>query len=252
MRRAEARAGRLAGALALVLVALAGGARAEALRAHEVSYHVAFKGIGAGDITNTLRSDGAPDRWVYETRADPSFLARLVVNGAAREHCWFRETDAGIEPLRYALDDGTSAHHDDSALTFDWKAGQVRGMARGEPLALPLEPRLQDVLSIRLAPVAELAAGREPREFPLLDGREVKHYVFTRVGSERLHTELGDLDTVIYTSDRKDATGGRSWRYWYAPSLGWLPVRAEQREDGHTRMSLVVRSLRWLAPAAPN
>jgi hypothetical protein len=236
---------------ALAALALTGGATATAdtLRAHEVAYHVAFKGIGAGDIVNTLRSDGAPDRWLYETRAEPSFLARLVVNRAAREHCWLRVTDTGVQPERYVLDDGTSEHHDDSALTFDWKTGQLHGTARGEPLTLPLEPGLQDVLSIRLAPVAELAAGREPREFALLDGREIKRYVFTRVGNERLHTEIGDFDTVVYSSDRKGATGGRSWEYWYAPALGWLPVRAEQREDGHTRMSLSVRSLRWLGPA---
>ena len=29
----------------------------------------------------------------------------------------------------------------------------------------------------------------------------------------------------------------KTWKYWYAPKLGYLPVRAEQLEDGHTRLS---------------
>ena len=82
----------------------------------------------------------------------------------------------------------------------------------------------------------------------MLDGRDLKHYVYTRVGTARIPTALGEVDTVIYRSDRKGSNGkGRIWQYWYAPSLGWLPVRIEQREDGNTRMTFTLRALKWLA-----
>ena len=112
---------------------------------------------------------------------------------------------------------------------------------------MQLEPGTQDVTSIRAALIADLAAGREPREYAMLDGREVKRYVYSKVGTAKVATAIGSVDTVIYRSDRKGSDGhGRVWQYWYAPSLGYLPVRIEQREDGATRMTFTLRSLKWL------
>ncbi len=253
----RARAGwrpRLLPAIAIVL-ALGGvaAAGAEPLRPHEIVYHFAFHGLSGGDLELILKPGTQPDRWVYETRASPSLLARLVVSAESRERSWFRVTANGVEPERYSLDDGTAKHGDNSELTYDWTRGRVTGTARGAPLDLAVEPGLQDVMSIRAAPIVDLLAGREPHEYAMLDGREIKHYLYSRAGTERIKTALGELDTVIITSDRKNSDGhGRTWRYWYAPSLGWLPVRIEQREDGQTRMLLTVKSLKWLdAAAAP-
>ncbi len=228
-------------------------AYAETLRAHEIRYHFSFHGLSGGDLELKLIPGKEPQSWVYETHAFPSFLARLVVNDDSLERSWFRVSPtAGVEPERYELDDGTSKHADDVKLTYDYARKRVVGTARGAALDLEMDPGLQDVMTIRLAPVVDLLAGREPHEYAMLDGREVKHYVYTRSGTERLKTEIGELDTVVITSGRKGADGhGRVWRYWYAPSKGWLPVRAEQQEDGKARMVLAVRSLKWLEPAPP-
>jgi len=234
---------------------LAGGAlssaHAQSLRAHEIRYHFSFHGLSGGDLELRLTPGKEPNSWVYETHAFPSFLARLVVSGDSLERSWFRVTATGVEPERYELDDGTAKHADDIKLRYDYAKGRIEGTSRGAPLDLPMNPGLQDVMSIRLAPVVDLLAGREPHEYAMLDGREIKHYVYTRGRSERIKTEIGELDTVVITSDRKGSDGhGRVWRYWYAPSEGWLPVRAEQQEDGKPRMVLTVRSLKWLEPAA--
>ena len=237
---------------AIAFLLAAATSDAEPLRAHQIVYHLSFRGLGAGDLELRLTPGADANSWLYETRAYPSVLARLLVDADSRERCWFRVTPAGVEPDRYLLEDGTAAKKDNGELHYDRAHGRVTGFARGAALDLPLEPGLQDVLSIRIAPVVDLLADRQPAEYALLDGRDVKHYMYRRVGGERLQTALGNLDTVIYTSERKDADGkGRTWQYWYAPSLGWLPVRAEQREDGHTRLALTVRSLKWLAATPP-
>jgi hypothetical protein len=239
-------------ALGLGAAATAFAGEPEPLRAHQVRYHFSFHGLSGGDLQLTLKAGSEPGSWVYETRAFPSFLARMVVSGDSLERSWFKVTASGVEPERYQLDDGSDKHSDNSDLTYEWSRGRVVGTVRGGALDLPLEPGFQDVMTIRLAPVVDLLAGREPHEYAMLDGRDVKRYVYTRVGTERLQTELGALDTVVITSDRKGSDGkGRSWRYWYAPSKGWLPVRAEQREDGKARMTLTVRSLKWLDGVAP-
>ena len=234
-----------------LLLGAPASADAASLRAHEISYHFAFHGLSGGNLKLTLKHDAEADHWIYETRADPSCLARLVVSSDSLERSWFKVSPEGVEPLRYQLDDGTSKHGDDAKLSYDWERRRVTGTVRGAPLDLPIEPGLQDVMSIRAAPMADLLAGREPKEYAMLDGREVKHYIYTRGGTEKLKTALGEVDTVIINSDRKGADGhARMWRYWYAPSLNWLPVRIEQREDGQTRMALTVRSLKWLESTA--
>ncbi|MBS0393822.1 MAG: DUF3108 domain-containing protein [Proteobacteria bacterium] len=241
------RAPAAARALAAAWLALAGSAAAaDALRPHEVVYQFLFKGVSGGELELRLRPDNRPDTWIYETFAHPNFLASFFVSGDSVERGWFRVTATGVEPERYLLTDGSSKKDNGSDLTYDWARGRITGEARGEPLDLPLEPGTQDVMSIRAAVMVDLLAGREPHEYAMLDGRELKHYVYSRIGNARLKTDIGEYDTVIYESDRKGSDGrGRVWRYWYAPALSWLPLRAEQREDGKARMTLAIRSLRW-------
>jgi len=247
---------RAAPARLLAVAALAAGiacapaASPAGLRAHEITYRTSFKGIGAGDIQLTLKPDAQPDTWLYETRAFPNFLASFVVNPQSLERSWFRVDAQGVEPLRYTLTDGGANHSEDTDVRYDWSRKHVTGTARGKPIDLALEAGTQDAMSIRAAMLVELLAGREPREFAMLDGREVKDYVYARTGAAKVKTALGEVDTVIFTSDRKNSDGhGRTWRFWYAPSLDYLPVRIEQREDGQTRITFAVRSLKWLTPA---
>jgi hypothetical protein len=243
---------RRAGALAtLALLAGAAPALAEGLRPHDVHYQFLFKGMSGGELELKLTPDTQPDSWIYETHAHPNFLASFFVSSNSIERGWFRVTPGGVEPQRYLLDEGSSDKSNGSDLRYDWAHGRLTGQARGRPLDLAIEPGTQDVMSIRAVVLVDLLAGREPHEYAMLDGRELKHYVYTRVGTAKLKTGIGEYDTVIFKSDRKDSDGrGRTWQYWYAPALGWLPLRAEQREDGKARMTLAIRSLKWLDTAA--
>ena len=235
-------------AIFAVLLAFTASASAEELRAHEITYHTTFKGFSAGD----LRLTGS-DSWIYETRAFPSFLASLIVSPESLERSWFRVTPQGVQPKRYALTDGGHDPEHQSDLSYDWGRNRVTGKVSGKPYDAALEPSQQDVNTIRLAPVVDLLEGREPGEYPLLDGRDVKHYTYPKKGTAKLQTELGELDTVIYESERRNYDGtGRTWRYWFAPALGFLPVRIEQREDGRARLTFTVRSLKWTGPSRPS
>jgi hypothetical protein len=216
------------------------------LRPHVVTYRVTFKGIGAGDLELRLARENGTT-WRYETRPHPSFLARMVVSASSLERGTFRIGPDGVEPLTYSLDDGNPERGpDDMDLTYDRAAGRVRGYARGEPLDLPLVPHLQDPLSIRAAILTDLLAGREPGEIPMLDGREIATFIYHREGPARIRTALGEIDTVVYTSKRKGSDArAKTWKYWYAPSLGWLPVRIEQRVENQARIVFVVRAAQF-------
>jgi hypothetical protein len=225
------------------------GATSEAaahLRPHVVTYRVAFKGMAAGDLQLEL-SRQAGDVWRYETRPQPSFLARMVVSASSIERGTFRLGADGVQPLTYSLDDGTAERgKDEAAFDYDRTAGRVRGYARGEALDLELVDGLQDPLSIRAAILLDLLRGRELGTYPMIDGRQVRNYVYRRVGTETLKTAVGTLETVVYTSAREGADArAKTWKYWYAPSLGWLPVRIQQIDKGQPRLAFEIRSVEF-------
>jgi hypothetical protein len=249
----------MACALALCAPAFASGTAAAAaavrgatpeaaadLRPHVVTYRVAFKGMAAGDLQLEL-SRQAGDLWRYETRPQPSFLARMVVSASSIERGTFRLTADGVQPLTYSLDDGTAERgKDESAFDYDRTAGRVRGYARGEPLEVELVDGLQDPLSIRAAILLDLLRGRELGTYPMIDGRQVRNYVYRRTGMETLKTAVGTVETVVYTSAREGADArAKTWKYWYAPSLGWLPVRIHQIDKGQPRLAFEIRSVEF-------
>ena len=71
-----------------------------------------------------------------------------------------------------------------------------------------------------------------------IDRDEIKDYQYTNEGTAKLKTAIGEIDTVIYSSTRPNST--RVSRFWYAPSLGFLPVRAEQERKGKVETVLTV------------
>lgn len=203
------------------------------------NYAVSYRGIQAGNLTFALQraEDG---RYIYETKADPSFLARLVVSSNALERSEMIIDENGVRPLEWSLDDGKSGSKGDGHLTFDWEAGRVTGFAEEQKIDLPTVPGLQDRLSIQIAVTTSLLRGEEPGTIPLIDDERVKHYTYRRVGTEVIDTPLGSFDTAIYESAREGSS--RLSRFWMAPKLGYLPVRAEQIRKGKVETVMQIRA----------
>jgi hypothetical protein len=150
-------------------------------------------------------------------------------------------TAQGVRPLRYRADDGTSDTKRDISLEFDWSAGRARGTAEDKPVDVAIDPGVQDAMSIQLALLIDLLRGQKPQTYRLIDKDKIKEYVYTYQGEERLKTALGEVDTVIYTSQR--AGSKRLTRTWYAPSLGYVAVRGEQVKDGKREWVMDIRTL---------
>ena len=75
----------LTSAFAMLLLASSAHAEAAVPRPFSATYAVSFRGIGAGTITFDFARDAATGRYIYETHASPTALARLFVSKAAME-----------------------------------------------------------------------------------------------------------------------------------------------------------------------
>jgi len=195
-------------------------------------YKAQFYGMSGGILQFTLRRGDGPDQYIYESRAEPSFLGSFMVSDAARERSTMTVTANGVRPLTFFSDDGKKGDEHDSDIRFDWTQNRLTGRSEGKDFNEPLPERIQDHLSIQIAVIEGLLGGAELGEFSLIDGGEIKRYTYSKEGAATVKFKGKTLEAVIVRSQRSDSPGGRINRYWHAPELGSIPVRAERSREG--------------------
>ena len=228
--------------VATALLTSAAHAEAVVPKPFTATYAVSYRGIGAGTITFSFSRDPATGRYIYETHPNPGALARLFVSKAAVERSVMEIDDAGTRPIDWQLDDGKASKDDDGELHFDWSRNSVTGTVEGEPVNLTAEPGTQDRSSIQIAVTTALLRGVEPGTIALIDDNRIKRYVYTKKEQASVDSALGKLDTVIYESTREGGSS-RTSRFWMAPSLEYLPVRAEQVRKGKVETVMVLQKV---------
>lgn len=214
-------------------------------------YALQWHGLTAGYSTLSL-TEASPGQYVYSSVNRARGVFKLAFPDPISERSTFRIADGRVQPLEYEEDNGPSRHDQNVALRFDWDSGEVHGSAGIKTVEQPLETGTQDPMSVQIALMRELAAGNSPTHFLLFDKTEAAQYHYTLEGKVALDTALGRFETVVYRSDRPDSD--RVMRFWLAPTLGYLPVRAERKRRGRTEFELRIRELTPkpdLSPAPP-
>ena len=205
-------------------------------------YEVSYRGMRAGLLTLKLSRDDATGRYTYQTSADPSMLARFFVSSAAMERTVMEIGPDGVRPLEWQFDDGKSSTAKDGHLTFDWARNVATGEIEGEKIELPLEPGLQDRLSIQVDVVTSLLRGEQPGTIPLIDDNRVKRYNYVKKETTSIDTKLGKLDAVVYESTREGSD--RQARFWMIPNMEYVAARAEQIRKGKVETVMVLQSVK--------
>ncbi len=210
------------------------------LRPFQASYTITWKGISAGSSELALQqlADG---RWSYQSHSSARGLFRLVMPAELASRSIFSVQNNHIVPQQFTADDGAGSGEKDQLLNFDWVRGRVTGIAERKPVDLPTQPGLLDTMSVQVAVMHELLAGRTPARFVLLDKDRIKDYIYTTEGSETLRTAIGEYRTVKFRSNRPDSKKA-TW-FWCAPELGYLPLKVERRDGKDVEWSMAVKNL---------
>jgi len=205
-------------------------------------YDVHYGSIDVGTSRSELKRAREPGQWIFESQSSASGFARIIASGTLLQRSTFELGSDGPRPLSYRFDDGTRRTGRDVSLEFDWRAGRVSGTAEDEPVDIAAPAGLQDVASLQALVLMRLQAGAEPGTIDMIESSKVKRYVYTRLRTERIKTSIGELDTVVYRSARPNST--RETIFWYAPSLDYAMVQAEQRRDGKRAFQTYIRSFK--------
>ena len=224
--------------LAMTLLVLAGAARADPadLEPFRATYSVEWKGMSAGTSILELRRT-APDTYLYSSINTPRGVFRMALPDAISQSSTFRVVDGRVQPHTFT---GMDDKEREINLTFDWQRKRVSGTAKGGTVDLEVQPETQDPMSLQIASLRNLAANKLQTSVWMIDGDRLKEYELRLEGNARLQTELGEFDTVVYTSKR--AGGDRLTRTWVAPTLGYLPVKAERIRGKKTEFTLYIQS----------
>ena len=207
----------------------------------EVEYQVGNNHINAGSALLQLKKNG--NKWTYSLKTKPTGVFKLTGKGKIEEISEFTVSNATdsleLKPTRYTYRQDKETRRSVDAW-FDWSKNQLTYKRRGEEANESITGPLLDRLSVTLAVIDLLQReGFEETRLDVFDNGRVKTMLFTNEGVESVKTRMGNLETIRV---RSAAVGGgtRHTTTWFAPALGYLPVKIEQfkREKLVARLKL--------------
>jgi hypothetical protein len=201
------------------------------------TYTISWRGVGAGSSTLELR-ETAPQSYLYTSTDSAYGIFRLAFPHTLRQSSRFTVAAGEVEPQAFQ----TGGTGNDVIAQFDWKIGQVTGLAKGKLLDLKLQPGTQDPLSVQIAIMLKLEAHDAPDAFWMLNTDEIDRFQYVRHEETTVDTPLGKLHTILYTSH--EAGSDKTTYLWLAPALDYMPARAEQHVKGKTQASLDIQAFK--------
>lgn len=222
-----------------LMAALAGTtAAADELKPFQASYDWIWHGMTVA--VSKLQLEQQDRKWIYRSKSEPRGLGRMFSERPVSESV-LEVTPEGVHPLSYKADDGTPSTKRDADIQYDWQNNRVTGVNEGAKIDMPIPPGIQDDLSVQIALMVALMRGQTPDKFALLSGASLREYHYSRDGEETLSTPVGKIPTIIYRSEKQYSP--RVTRFWCAPSLGYIPLKVEQKRDNDIEWTMQVQSV---------
>jgi hypothetical protein len=208
-----------------------------AIAPFSAQFQADWKGITVGTSNIALKADDEPGHYVYTWTISARGIFRLAYSDDLVQTSWLSINSDHARPERYFGKQGAAS----VALNFDWPDKRATGQSEGKPVDLKLKDGTQDVMSIQVEVMLDLKSGELPEIFHIIDKDQLKEFTYRQEGSARIKTAIGELDTVIVTSQQ--AGNNRILKMWFAPSLGYVPVQAERTRNGKLEMAMRIRNL---------
>jgi hypothetical protein len=200
-------------------------------------YQADWKGISIGTSDIELTKGDEAGHYQYTWTITARGVFRLAYHDDLVQKSWLSMIGDHVRPDKYSGKEGSSAVE----LEFNWQNKRATGVSETKPVDLKLSEGTQDVMSIQVEVMLDLKHGNLPRTFHIIDKDQLKDFEYTQEGHAKLRTALGELDTVIVTSQR--VGNNRILRMWFAPSLGFVPVQAERSRDGKIEIAMRIKSV---------
>jgi len=212
---------------------------------YTATYRVEYKGKEAGVSDWSVRDLGG-GRYEFQARITPKGMLKLIRPKPAVERSQFRvEANGVLRALEYWYEDGSRSGDGNWHVVFDW-ARRVATVTTSEARReLPVTDAVIDIGTLKAAVVRDMALTGLPGPYEIADKDAVATYEYMDSGSPTLATDVGSLETRLFVQRRAGAS--RSTWLWAAPSMGFLPVRIEQRRNDEVQTAFLLTKVDGLA-----
>jgi hypothetical protein len=200
-------------------------------------YQADWKGISVASSDISLKRGDEPDKYIYTWSLTARGIFRLAYHDDIVQTSWVSLVAGHVRPEKYLGTEGSSSVE----LNFDWLNKRATGQSEGKPVDIELKEGTQDVMSSQVEVMFDLKNGNLPSTFHIIDKDQLKDFNYTEEGTAKIKTAVGELDTIIVSSQRPG--NSRILRMWFAPSLGFIPVQAERTRDGKLEIAMRIKSL---------
>jgi hypothetical protein len=198
----------------------------------KLTYDTSYNGMVLGEVVETLEHDNQSYAITSEGRGRGILAIAPLLKRTSRG----RITPQGLRP-----DEFRDQRGERFVLTakFDWVARSVTQDKNGKnPETLPMPITAQDPLSLAYTFAFFPPNGKE-FEVTRADGRWLTPFRFTVVGTEKLKTPAGELQT-LHISKERDGPGDKATDIWFASERSYLPVRILIVDKDGTRVDQVL------------
>jgi len=207
------------------------------LKPFKAHYIADWKGINVAVSDIEMTAGDSPGEFVYRWSVAARGVFRLLYSDPVIQTSWFKLEDGHVRPREYRGEQGGLSVN----VKFNWLDMRATGTSENRPLDLPLKAGAQDLNSIQAETMTDLRNGDLPNTIQMLDKDQLKDFDYVQEGTARIRTDLGELDTIVVASRRKG--NDRVMRMWFAPSLGFVPVKAERSRHGSVEFTMRIKTL---------
>jgi hypothetical protein len=180
-------------------------------------------------VVNTLRHEPEGIRMTMDAHI-VGFLRILGSFGFSRGSL-FQFEDRDVRLLETRMSQRTPRREREAEAQLDWDTNRARGRVNDEAFDMEVPSGTQDFLSSLYLTMTRLMDGDfdQVLTVDLLERNRLRSYTMENRGQERLETQLGSLDTIRVARQNSSDTEVSGW---FAPDLGYLPVRLQYEADG--------------------
>jgi len=196
-----------------------------------LNYELKRNGTVHVDVSETLEHNGRTYAITSEGRGRGILALFGILKRTSRGHI----TPQGLRPdeFRDQRPGGWAV-----SAKFDWDARSVTQERKGKSETLQMQGTAQDPLSLAYSFAFVPPKGKE-YDVTRADGRGLTPFRFTVVGTEKLATPAGEMQT-LHIAKVRDGPEDKATDIWFAAERDFLPVRVLVVETDGTRSDQVV------------
>ncbi len=191
--------------------------------------------VGEAEVRMSRTADG---RIIYQRDSQAKGILALIRNDRIHERAITLFEDNEFKPLAFEYRHTGGGRVREEEVRFDWENRVARSNHRGDKNEFAIEPGVLDRMTLELAVMRDVAAGRDTLSYPIVAYGKHRQWLFHRHGQEQVETPAGRFLALVV--QREHHNHQRATTFWLSYTMAYLPVRVLYREKNGDQGELLL------------